>query len=63
MIKIEIFANKNVKKYITVHTVSTCMIDIAHLRNVLILSHSSHFNNVTDHNVSKMLAGLAAIHT
>ena len=53
-----------------------CMIGIAHLQNGLILSHSSHFNNVTDHNVSKCimvsvartssnthLEGLVAIHT
>ena len=54
MIEIDIFANKNVQKICNCSNfLSTCMIDIAHLRNVLILSHSSHFNNVTDHNVSK----------
>lgn len=45
---------KDVKEYVIVQT-STCMIGITHLQNVLILPHSSHFNNVTDLNVSKCI--------
>ena len=45
---------KDVKEYVIVQT-STCMIGITHLQNVLILPHSSHFNNITDLNVSKCI--------
>ena len=45
---------KDVKEYVIVQT-STCMIGITHLQNVLILPHTSHFNNITDLNVSKCI--------
>ena len=45
---------KDVKEYVIVQT-STCMIGITHLQNVLILPDSSHFNNITDLNVSKCI--------
>ena len=45
---------KDVKEYVIVQS-STCMIGITHLQNVLILPHTSHFNNITDLNVSKCI--------